>query len=150
MSVVVPWRRVCPDLPREWVAQLGVSEHGWALGTPETSQLRWGEAAVTERLSELRGRLTLRNDSFTMACMVWTNKKMQNVIQLLGLDHSTALFPKINNSLMNKWESYTRAMCSAVPGSVHRVHLHIPVDSALSSGSGLPVLSLPETSTVVH
>lgn len=31
------------------MAQLGVSENGWALGKPKAEQLRWGEAAVTEQ-----------------------------------------------------------------------------------------------------
>lgn len=81
MSVVVPWRRVCPDLPWGWVAQLGVSENGWALRTPKAEQLRWGEAAVTERsrgspvLGGLCAGLALRNYSFTMTCVVKTNKK---------------------------------------------------------------------------
>lgn len=38
-----------PELPWGWVAQLGVSENGRALGKPKAEQLRWGEAAVTEQ-----------------------------------------------------------------------------------------------------
>lgn len=47
MSVVVSWRRVCPDLPRRVRGTAGrLEEWPW---TPKTEQLLWGEAAVAER-----------------------------------------------------------------------------------------------------